>query len=227
MSARAESTIEGPGLGELVGVAVNAPKLLMVPGHMGPLDLVAALGYASRALLAKATDLPELLSAVLAPKLWRAKYGYDHEAVVLCVLLFEQRLLCRPYLTEIELADAGIVRRFAAQVVHEWLSDACDTCGGSGWLEVGKRGNLLRPQGRYRNSKLQRCGACRGTGRRRPNERERRRALAAEDGRQVHHLEYADLWCHQFVLALTDLREIARTPRGPLQSALGRGRVRA
>jgi hypothetical protein len=218
----------GPGLGEQVGVAVNSSKLVLEAGHTGALDLIAGLGYASCALLAEAQDEPDRIAAHLGPELWRAKYGYDHEAVIVCVVLFDRRLRCRhPYFTEIERAEPGLVLRFSAQVLHEWLSDQCTSCGGSGVLELSGRGVLVRPSGRYRNAKLHKCGACRGAGRRQPREPERRKALSANDGRRVHHLEYEDFWRRQFAIALTDLRRVASSPRSHLQKALGRDTVAA
>jgi hypothetical protein len=61
--------------------------------------------------------------------------------------------------------------RFAGRVMHEWLSDKCVICGGSGQLEITESGNLVRSRGRgVRNARFTQCRTkgntgCQGTGR--------------------------------------------------------------
>ncbi len=67
---------------------------------------------------------------------------------------------------------------FATQALHEWLSDRCQACGGTGKLERTRGGAWVRPRGAMqRNAVFRVCTACDGSRREPPRHAERRRRL--------------------------------------------------
>lgn len=225
---------EKPDIRELVGVAVNTSVLTLEPGHEGPLDRVAALGAASLAVSTAADrdnvtiagsrhqvygddlDVRDVLVAELGPMLWHLRYGGQYGQIPKAVPLYARWLSGRRIFDSI--TDAALIERFAARVLHEWLSDRCVACGGSGKLERTKGGSWIRPRGSMqRNAVFRVCGACNGTRRAMPSHTERVRWLGLE--LTVYESER---WGQRFNAALAWLSVIAARMHRPLTAQLER-----
>jgi hypothetical protein len=117
-----------------------------------------------------------------------------------------------------------LLERFSARVLHEWLSDRCVICGGSGQLEITSTGALVRARGRgQRNARFTACRTksgtgCHGTGRAFPSHTARARWL------ELTHVEYDEQrWGQRFNAAITWLEHrIAGRLRRPLTRQLER-----
>jgi hypothetical protein len=124
-------------------------------------------------------DERDRLASELGPFLWHIRYGAQHELLPKAVRLYarwlQHRRLFSEFTTE---AHVLVLERFSACVLHEWLSDRCVACGGSGKLERTNSGAWIRPRGSMqRNAVFRPCRGCDGSGRSRPSHAERARWL--------------------------------------------------
>lgn len=73
---------------------------------------------------------------------------------------------------------AQLLPRYSGRTIHEWLSDRCIACGGTGKLERVLGGSWVRPRGlMQRNAIFQTCTSCHGSRRSVPSHTARRMAL--------------------------------------------------
>jgi len=185
-----------PCIAELVGIAVNTSALTLREGHEAALDRIAALGAAAAEValgadLAGLTlcaaqaevyrqsasmadllldpgtpDERDVLAAELGPHLWHIREGAQHGLVPQAIRLFARWLRHRRLFAAFTDVDQPKLERFAARVLHEWLSDKCIACGGSGKLERSRGGAWIRPRGSMqRNATFRPCTGCQGSGR--------------------------------------------------------------
>ena len=215
-----------PCLRELVGSAVNSSRLTLEEWPERALDRVAALGAASlavhlgadvqgvpiagaRALVYGAElDPRDVLAGELIPVLWHIRYGAQFGMVPTAINLFADWIAYRPAFSEyVGEEHSGIRRRFAERVVHEWLSDRCVSCGGSGKHQRSQTGSWLRPTGTMqRNATFRPCDACHGS--RRSPVRHPERMKALELTRDQYEQQR---WPQRFNAAMTWLSEMLPT----------------
>jgi hypothetical protein len=138
--------------------------------------------------LSQANHEPEPLDQIageLAGVLYHLRYGGQHELVCQAITLFAAYIALRRrfgpegFLAALETAArAQLLRRFAERSLHEWLSDRCVACGGSGKLERSESGSWIRPRGQMkRNATFRVCPTCQGSRRALPSHTARRKAL--------------------------------------------------
>lgn len=177
-----------PDIREQIGIAVNASSLVMRSAETS-LERVAALGAAGLAvqLGADRRDLPiaacrnepisqeNTIVAELASVLWHIRYGAQHGAVPQAVALFATWLSWRSRYAKLDQARRiTLLPLLAERALHEWLSDRCVACGGSGRQERTRTGSWLRPLGSMqRNAVFRTCRACHGSRRMLHGDRER------------------------------------------------------
>lgn len=239
---------------ELVGISVNASALVASRGE-GDLDRVAAVGAAALEIslgadvaklpiaamaedvYRRSVDMRDLMLepatvdqrdqvvGELAPMLWHIREGKQESLVMLAIPLFARWLSGRQLLAAVE---SSMLQRFAGRVLHEWLSDKCVICGGTGRLELTRTGTLIRPRGNMqRNARFTTCRTkgdlgCLGTGRAQPSHTERIRWL------QIERVTYeAERWGQRFNAGQTWLKILihGRLHR-PLTGQLERRRKR-
>lgn len=238
-----------PDLREQVGVAVNSTSLVLRARGEGDLDRVAALGAATLTVqlgvelrsgltttvvaepFAAASITRNRVAAELGALLWHVRYGGQH-GHLLCrgesspgaIALFVGWMMERPQFAAIEpeLARKLLLQQFAPLAIHEWLSDRCIACGGSGKLERTRGGALIRPRGAMqRNARFATCRGCGGNGRARPNHKMRARAMGVPlDWYFDQH------WPARFILAFKWLTYLAGRLSRPLRAQLERGSER-
>lgn len=180
-----------PDIREQLGVAFGSSSL-SIEGRTATaetaLQRVAALGAATLhvqhgadrkgepiatviAMPGHAPDPQDLLAANLGAMLWHIRFGRQHELVGRAVPLFAAWLGYRGRMVDAlaaysmdGAAQNALLQRFAARAMHEWLSDRCIACAGSGKLERSASGNWIRPRGSMqRNAVFRVCPACNGT----------------------------------------------------------------
>ena len=151
-------------------------------------------------------DPRDVLSSELAPMLWHIRYGAQHNLVPKAVDLFAQWMTYRRTFSEFTTPDqVRVLLAFSGRVLHEWLSDQCQACGGCGKLERTREGNMVRPRGSMqRNAVFRVCNACHGTGRAsvRPVERTRQLGISMreyETQRWEQRFTSALTWLNQFL----------------------------
>lgn len=184
-------------LPEQIGSAINSSHLEHNPRHETSIDLVGALGAAANAVsrgadiedvqigasrsvvYASGLDPRDVLAGELGPLLWHIRFGGQHGQVPRAIALFGQWMLHRAIIAKANPPiPAEQLRAFAARVLHEWLSDRCQACAGSGKQERTAQGRWVRPLGRgIRNAQLRGCRICGGNGRALPRHAERWRQL--------------------------------------------------
>lgn len=150
-------------------------------------------------------DERDQIAGELAPLLWHVRYGAQYSLLPAAVRLFARWLRMRAmfagFVTE---AHFLVLQRFSACVLHEWLSDRCIACGGSGKLERTRAGGWIRPRGSMqRNATFRPCAGCGGSGKARPSHGERARWLEIplswyESERWHQRFNAASTWLHQF-----------------------------
>lgn len=243
-----------PDIRELVGISVNTSALVTRAGETD-LDRVAALGAAALEvkLGADLANLPiaamsgevyrasadmrdvmldpgvpderDQLVSDLAPMLWHIRYGGQHGLVRPAIRLYARWLAGRRMFVDVA---AERLELFSGRTLHEWLSDRCVICGGSGRLELTRTGTLIRPRGvMQRNARFTTCrtrggGGCLGTGKAQPSHVERARWLGIDRAtydaeRWSQRFNAADGWLQQY---------IARRLQRPLTGQLERRKKR-
>jgi hypothetical protein len=232
------SVVLKPDIREQVGVAVNASRLEIAVGSERALDRVAALGAAALAVSYGAdlerlpvaacrqrvygapADVRDQLAAELGQLLWHIRYGAQHGNIFQAVRLYARWLKHRRMFEAFtEEAHTLVLERFAARVLHEWLSDRCIACGGSGKKERSRNGQWIKPRGSMqRDATFRPCDACHGSGRARPSHSERARWL------EIPYRWYeSERWPQRFNTALTWLRfQITHRMKRPLTAQLER-----
>jgi hypothetical protein len=249
MQERFMAAAEKPDLRELVGVSVNASSLVARAGEthldrvgaMGAASCLVSLGAdrsgvpiaaAATEVYRRSVDMRELMldpgdldardriAGELAPLLWRLRYGGQHELLAPAIRLYARWLATRRSFAQYASPQhAGFLERFATAVLHEYLSDICQPCGGSGKLERTRSGTWIRPRGSMqRNATFGQCRACSGSGRARPSHGGRARWL------QITLATYEDEhWAQRFTAALNWLTQFhARRLHRPLTQQLER-----
>lgn len=169
------------------------------------------------------------IAGELAGVLYHLRFGGQHALVSQAVTLFSAYIAFRRrfgpegFLSALQAEQrAQLLRRFAERALHEWLSDRCVACGGSGKLERTDSGSWVRPRGMMkRNATFRDCPTCHGSRRAVPSHTARRKALG------ISFKEYdAQGWAQHFNAALTWLgRDVGRLCR-PLTVQLERSRRR-
>jgi len=182
---------------ELVGIAVNTSGLTMKVNQERALDRIAALGAASLAMrlgvdredlpIAAAKplvygdelDIRDVLAGELAPVLWHVRFGGQYDQVPAAITLFAGWVSHHRLFAEWKAPEHLRLRlAYAERVMHEWLSDKCTACGGSGKQQRSQGGQWIRPQGlMQRNAIFRTCSACQGTRRPPPSPPQRMKAL--------------------------------------------------
>lgn len=202
---------------EQVGIAVNSSSLVMRVRGEGDLDRVAALGAATMSVqlgadrrhhgsISQAAAAPvdalaaarDRLAGELGARLWHIRYGKQHEHLPGAIELFIEWMMDRPQFAELQPEDARrlMLKPFAEMALHEWLSDRCIACGGSGKLERTRAG-LVRPRGSMqRNARFAPCRACGGNGKAKANHKVRARRFGIPT-----KWYYDQRWPARFILA--------------------------
>lgn len=168
-------------------------------------------------------DARDVLAGELGPILWHIRYGGQHDQVRRAIPLFARWLQHRRLFREIQAPDQlQFLERFSGRTLHEWLSDRCVACGGSGKLERTRSGAWIRPRGAMqRNATFRPCTGCHGNGRARPSATDRLRWLGISRDRYE-----ADGWAQRFNAALGLLQLIAARFKRPLTAQLERRKKR-
>jgi hypothetical protein len=212
-----------PDIQELVGVAVNTSVLRIEESHERALDRIAALGAAQLAVstgadienvsiagtrhvvYGRALDVRDVQAAELGGLLWHIRYGGQHGLIPRAVKLYARWLQQnrRDYEAFIDEEQRALLEKFSARVMHEWLSDRCIACGGSGKLERTRQGGWIRPRGSMqRNATFRVCTSCNGTRRAAISHAERIKWLAMTRERYD-----AERWGRRFEAAITWLNQ--------------------
>ena len=168
------------------------------------------------------------VSGELAGVLMHLREGGQHELLGQAITLFAGYIIMRArfgadgFLGTMSAEDRrSLITRFAERVLHEWLSDRCIACGGTGKLERALSGTWVRPQGRMqRNATFRVCTTCQGSRRAVPSHTARRMALGIEIAQyEEQH------WAQHFSAAHTWLTDaIARRLNRPLTVQLERSK---
>lgn len=228
-------------LAEQLGSAVNASHLEHRSTHETAVDRVGGLGAAAlhihhrsdyrREPVAATVARPDhevrpedALTAELGSLLAHIRDGRQHGQVPLAVQTFAQWMGYRGRFAKFE--DAVVLLpKLAARALHEFLSDRCPRCGGTGRLEVIGDGKLVRGTGRMaRNAKFQACpqlGGCGGSGRPVPSHTQRRVALGLTPQRYD-----AEGWGANVQAALAWLSKLQARINRPLTVQLERSKKR-
>lgn len=222
---------EKPEIREQVGVALNSSRLVSRPeGGETALDRIGALGMAA-ALVATGQDRHDdpLVSSVmdqspidarnviegeLAPILWHLRYAQQYDSLPRAIHLFSSWMNIGDRMAD----KAPQLRAFAARILHEWLSDRCVNCGGSGRMQRLGNGQVVKTRGSMaRNTVFVGCGKCHGRGKAVYSHVERAHSL----GLSLKDFDGAN-WSKSFNLAGAWIDNIARRIRRPLTAELGR-----
>ena len=206
-------------LQEQIGIAVNASSLTVrsrAPGGETALDRIGGLGMATLAvhLRADRDDVPvaanreripqrqDVVAGDLSAQLWHIRYGAQYAMVPQAVALLAEWMTWRHRIIAL---DQALLMPFAARVMHEWLSDRCIACGGSGKLERTRTGSWIRPRGSMqRNATFRPCAACQGSRRQATSHPERMKILGLtreqyEKQRWPQHFNAALNWLNTLV----------------------------
>lgn len=229
--------VRRPDVRELVGSAVNASTLVMRSNETA-LERVAALGAAALAvqLGADRLDLPigacrdqpanqeNIIVAELASVLWHIRYGGQFNALPQAVTLFSTWLSGRGKHAKLDQAKSlALLPRLAMRALHEWLSDRCVACRGSGKEERTRTGSWVSPRGSMqRNAVFRTCSGCHGSRRRLHSDGERARSLGVT--KQEYESERLDAAVRSAVAALG--RFLVNRLRSPLTAELERRKRR-
>lgn len=238
---------------EQLGIAVNTSALVTRSGEtdldrvaaLGAAALEVSLGAdlggvpiaaAAADVYRRSTDIRELmldpgdvdprdrLAGELGPLLWHIRYGGQLEPLPQAIRLYAQWLQHRGLFAAYSKPEhLSFLEKFSTAVLHEWLSDSCQPCGGTGKLERTRSGAWIRPRGAMqRNAVFGSCGACSATGRARPSHGDRARWIG------VTMASYeTDRWEQRFAASLMWLNKFhARRVHRPLTRQLERYKKR-
>lgn len=230
-------------LAEQFGRSVNASQQRIAarsPGGESSLQQVAAMGAGAlhvhhgadraqapvAAVLARPghqAEAQDVLVAELSPLLWHIRYGGQHGFIERAARLFAAWMSFRGRFHALPLEEReGLLLRLASRALHEWLSDRCIACGGSGKLERSRTGAWIRPRGSMqRNATFRVCPACAGSRRQAVSHAQRVQALGMT--RERYDAERWDATCTAAITWLN--RDLGRMTR-PLTVQLERSRKR-
>ena len=240
-------------LQEQLGVAMNAGGLRIEPREPGmetSLLRLAALGAASlhirhgadrggqqgrgcpvAEMMAKPGHAPshqDALAGELVSDLIHIRDGRQFERLPAAIACFATWCSYRrQFADETRFPDrarlALLLPKFSARTMHEWLSDKCIACGGSGKLERSEGGSWIRPRGRMqRNATFRPCTPCHGSRRAMPSHTARRMALGI--ALEVYE---AETWARHFSAGLAWLTTLLyRRVHRPLTVQLERSKKR-
>jgi hypothetical protein len=169
-------------------------------------------------------DQRDILAGELCPNLIHIREGRQFHLLPRTIKLFALWLQPRRLFAELKTtAELELLERFAEQVLHEWLSDKCTHCGGTGKLERLANGRSVRPRGSMqRNATFIVCTGCMGNGRSRPSPAMRKQRLGISYERYE-----AERWKQRFGAALVWVDHLLhRRIRRPLTAELGRSTKR-
>jgi hypothetical protein len=140
-------------LRELVGAAINSGSLEANPLAECAIDRIGALAFSDE----------------LGACLWRLKYGLHHKRrPERDFYLASVQLLARRLGAQRRQDDRRVVVAICGVVIHEWLHDRCEPCGG--------RGHRVAKDSSVRHT----CTSCSGTGIGRHSDMARMRALGMD-----------------------------------------------
>jgi len=230
-----------PDLREQVGVAMNASYVNeLLIGSFGAATLAVRLHVdrddvpigAAPAMVTPCwvwpkspiNDAPDIsyVAAELGAVLWHVRSGSQDSQVPRATRLFVDWMMPRRQFAYIPTLEArrAVLEQFAAQVIHEWLSDRCVECGGCGRQERTRTGVFIRPRGSMqRNATYAPCTGCGGGGMARPNKVARARALGIPFS---WYEDRGSAWPQRFALAHIWLHMLAGRLYRPLTAETGR-----
>lgn len=205
-------------LAESVGSAMNSSHLEHRAVRETSIDLVGAHGAAALHVYhgadrrsmsvaevvadpAHKPDPQDVIASELISNLRRIREAKHETLIPRTIALFAQWIAYRERFAA--LPDAALlIPKFAERVLHEWLSDRCLRCGGTGRLELSRTGVPIRGTGRMqRNALFTSCSGklgCGGTGRPTPSHTQRRMSLG------IDHQRYdKERWDRNFAAGLT------------------------
>lgn len=169
-------------------------------------------------------DPQDAIAAELGSLLAHIRYGRHHSQIPRAVDLFARYMAFRSRFAKLEDREL-LLPRLAARAMHEYLSDKCTRCGGTGRLEQLAGGTLVRGTGRMaRNAIFRTCpvnDGCGGTGRPLPSHTQRRIAL----GLDLQRYE-SEGWGATVKAAICWLERLQHRMRGPLTVQLERRKKR-
>jgi hypothetical protein len=260
---------EKPSVLERLCSALNSSDLSPREGHVGAVELIAALAYTQTN--PDAAEHGEMEAAHIDPRtelasvLVRLKYGGDRVLGERAVLLLMQWVRHQKAFRNWKLHPAmdGMLERFVRFGLAEWMYPVCQACHGRELLGLekgelverrvrctrcaghgfvtfthtskkqgGKTGKVRRDclscggsgwrmHRRVRQEKTRQCDICFGSGRRRPNDGERVRALGVEMRTYQRH------WIKRFSWLAAGLDRLDALQRHCLQSQMRAGINRA
>jgi hypothetical protein len=203
-----------PDVSELVGVAVNSSGLQFRSNVERPIDRIAALGASTLAvrLGADRQDLPigarrgaeidfrDALHGELAAEVIHLYVGDQLERLPVAIALFARWIADRSLFAQYAGDEHATTRRaFSERAIHEWLSNRCIACGGSGKQQRSRSGQWIKPQGSMqRNATFRVCSVCNGCRRAPSSPPQRMKALGLT--REQYD---SDRWDQRFSAAMT------------------------
>lgn len=167
----------------------------------------------------------DVLASEIGPNLVHLREGDQRQLLPATIKLYARWLRHRRLFADFRTTEElALLERFAGCVLHEWLSDRCRSCGGTGRLERTASGAYIRPRGSMqRNATYGPCDACKATGRARPSQQLRVRLLG-----MTHQIYEADNWKQRFNAALIWLSHLLHDRiKRPLTAELERGTKRS
>lgn len=239
-----------PDIREQLGVSFSASTLRMngsEPGSETHLQRIAALGAAALHVahgadlrgepIATVINAPrhepnpqDVLNAELGRELYHIRHGGQHERLGQAVELFSQWLVFRARI-QVALSKRDLtpsewplfLRQFSQRTLHEWLSDRCIACGGTGKLERSPTGAWIKPRGAMqRNATFRVCTTCEGSRRQPASHGDRARSVGLTPAQYD-----AERWDVHFGAALIWLTKlIERRLKKPLTVQLERSTKR-
>lgn len=151
-------------------------------------------------------DPRDQLVGELGPYLLHIRDGGQHALLPKAVVLYARWLTHRRLFAEYAGPEhAPLMASFAALVMHEWLSDRCPVCAGSGKQQKSPSGQWIRPRGTMqRNAIFRPCSACNGTRRAAPRHPERMKQLGLtreqyDEGRWAHRFSASIIWLERLI----------------------------
>lgn len=204
-------------------IAAGADRQNLTIAAMQPEVYSRSMSKAALMIHVGGLDDRDVIASELGPVLWHVRDGKQEDRVPQAVQLFVLWLRTRPLLAELCTPEnSERLKQFATRVMHEWLSDVCPACGGSGKMERSKTGSWIRPRGAMqRNAVFRVCTACNGTRRAAPSHGSRARCIG------LTPVEYDDQrWAQRFNAAAIWLGQISQRVRRPLTAQLERRRRR-
>lgn len=204
-------------------VATDHPATPIVGAMGAACAAIAAGDQDARIPLAGAMLRPsgndgDVRAAELCPLLWRLQHHDDAALFLRTVRVFAAWMTGQRRFADWAPSAryAERLEPFAARVVHEWLHSRCGKCGGSGLLQVTRRGAVRTLGTGARNTKFTSCDLCHGLGHglSRPAEQAQWLGIPLVVYDQAH-------WHQHFRAGRAWLLRLLRRPRPHLRRELG------